>query len=118
MKKVREFFQDLLTSKDGVSYDVVRAAITGVTLMLPVILVWGLSLYTYGYFFNKPFDIKLFFEATGAFLVSFGVFLMSGAGSLLFKKGTEPGEDGSMFTQKTETVSTTTTTAPSPPGGG
>jgi hypothetical protein len=90
---MNQFFKDIMTTKDGQSYDVVRVAIVGVLLFLPWILLWGISMYTYGYFFNKPFDISAAFNGVGIFLMMFGAFLLQGAGSLLMKKSTEPNEE-------------------------
>ena len=90
---MRQFFRDIMTTKDGESYDVVRVAITGVILFLPLCLIWGIGLYTYGYFTGKPFDVMIFFTAIGAFLTMFGAFLLQGAGSLLMKKSTEPNNE-------------------------
>lgn len=90
---MKQFFKDIMTTKDGESFDVVRVALTGVILFLPVCLVWGIGLYTWGYFHDKPFDISLFFNSIGLFLLAFGGFLLTGGGSLLLKKSTEPNNE-------------------------
>jgi hypothetical protein len=88
-----QFFKDITTCKDGESYDVVRVAIVIVLFVLPIVLVWGIVLFTYGYFFSRPFDMNSFFNGIGVFLMMFGAFLLQGAGALLTKKSTEPNED-------------------------
>lgn len=91
----------LSTGKDNETLDIARIAMVVVTLMLPVILLWGVGLQTYCTITAKPFDIQAFFTGIGIFLGMFGTFLMGGAASLFFKKSTE--SDGSASTTtKTE----------------
>ena len=102
---MKKFLKDITTTKDGETFDVVRVSIVGVTLFLPICLVWGIVLFTYGYFHDKPFDMHLFFDPIGSFLAMYGLFLLQGGGSLLVKQKTER-ETSISVTESKETKET------------
>lgn len=82
------------TGRDNKTHDVVRIAIALVTVMLPLILLWGMLLETWATLNQKPFDMNAFFMGIGTFLTLFGAFLASSSVGILLKKTTEP--DGSI----------------------
>lgn len=94
------FWKDLTTGKDNQTHDIVRVAVTIVTFMFPVLMIWGVVMLTVSFIIGKPFDLMSAFEAFGVIIAAFGTFLMQGGGSLFFKKVTEP--DGSVH--ETESI--------------
>lgn len=90
---MKQLFTDITTTKDGESFDVVRVAMTAVIIMVVIQFATGLIAYMIGWFSDKPFPIKDYFEASMYLLLSFGGFLATGSGALLLKKTTEPNED-------------------------
>lgn len=84
------------TGRDNKTHDIVRIAIALVTLMLPLILIWGMLLETWATLNQKPFDMNAFFMGIGTFLTLFGAFLASSSVGILLKKTTEP--DGTQTT--------------------
>lgn len=86
------------TGRDNKTHDVVRIAIALVTVMLPLILLWGMVLETWAITRTPSvaFDMNAFFMGIGTFLTLFGAFLASSSVGILMKKTTEP--DGSQTT--------------------
>lgn len=90
------FWKDLTTGKDNNTHDVVRFAISIMTMLFPAIIVWLMIMVSIAFFMNRPFDLVATSEGIAAIFVSFGTFLMQGGGSLYFKRSTEP--DGTQTT--------------------
>ena len=90
------------TGRDNKTHDIVRVAIALVTLMLPLILIWGMLLETWATLNQKPFDMNAFFMGIGTFLTLFGAFLASSSVGILLKKTTEP--DGTQTTTEMVTA--------------
>lgn len=84
------------TGRDNKTHDIVRIAIALVTMMLPIILLWGMILETWAVLTKNSFDMNAFFMGIGTFLTLFGAFLASSSVGILMKKTTEP--DGSQTT--------------------
>lgn len=87
-----DVWHNATTGKDNKTHDVVRIAIALVTVMLPLILLWGMVLETWAITRTPQvaFDMNAFFMGIGTFLTLFGAFLASGSVGILLKKTTEP----------------------------
>jgi len=84
------FWRNITTGKDNQTHDIVKVALTIVTMMFPILMVWGLVMLTWAWSIAKPFDLMSAYEAFGVIIASFGAFLLQGGGSLFFKRTTEP----------------------------
>lgn len=109
------FWRNLTTGKDNSTHDIVRVALTIVTMMFPLLIIWGILMLSLAWYLGKPFDLMSSYEAFGLIVGTFGTFLMQGGGALFFKRSVEP--DGTQTTvesiipgQKQPDVTQVTTT--------
>lgn len=92
---MNQFFKDIMTTKDGQSFDVVRVAMVFIIIALIVAMGSGMTLYAFGYLTNKPFNIKEYFDALLSFASGVSALLVSGSLGLKLKADTEPNKEAS-----------------------
>lgn len=95
------FWKNITTGKDNETHDIIRVAMTIVTMMFPVLIVWGIVMLSLAWYLGRPFDLMSSYEAFGLIIGAFGTYLMQGGGALFFKKSVEP--DGTQTTTESFT---------------
>lgn len=84
------FWTNITTGKDNKTHDVARVAVAVGVVLFPAIVVWGIVMLTIAYVDQRTFDLQAAVNAIGTIYTGFGVFLFTGAGSILLKDKTEP----------------------------
>jgi hypothetical protein len=86
-----KFWKDVLTERDGESYELQRLFLFIGMFLFIIAFFWGAGLETW-HVLNTPehsFDLQSFFQATGTLLVTAAIFLGGGSASIYFKSKTE-----------------------------
>lgn len=91
---IDRLFNDITTTKDGKSFDVIRVGMTLIILIIPPFIIWVMIMATIAAFgtFVK-FDAVAIMTGFGAFLISLGTFFGGSAIGLKMKSSTEPNDD-------------------------
>ena len=86
-----KFWKDVLTEKDGESFELQRLFLFISMILTVVAFFWGAGLETYHALnsADHAFDLQSFFQAVGTLLVSSTVMLGGGAASIYFKSKSE-----------------------------
>lgn len=88
---MRKFWKDILTERDGESYELQRLFLFISMVLIVLAFFWGAALETYHVLYtpDHAFDLPSFFQAVSTLLVGSTVMLGGGAASIYFKTKTE-----------------------------
>ena len=53
-ENIMGFWNNITTGKDNHTHDIVRVAISIVTFLFPVLIIWGLVMLSFGWIMGKP----------------------------------------------------------------
>ena len=86
---MHKFWRDILTEKDGETYELQRLFLF-VSMWLSVLaFFWGAGLESWHVYKTGDFDMPSFFQAVAYLMVSETILLGGGAASIFFKTKTE-----------------------------
>ena len=94
---------DITTGKDNQTHDIARVVMVVNFAMLAVVLIIGVFMDVYGYFFSKPFDTQGLFTSVLTYVGGVSALLTSGAAAIYFKRDTEPQETTKITVDKNGT---------------
>ena len=87
---MNKFLTDITTGQDNQTHDVARVVMVVNAAMLAVVLVVGVFMDVYGYFYGRPFDVQTLFTSSLTYVGGVSALLTSGAAAIYFKRTTEP----------------------------
>lgn len=107
MAGLSKFWRDILTEKDGHTFELQRLFLFCSMVMSVIAFFWGAALETYHVYKTHQFDMPSFFEGVAYLLCAETVLLGGGGASLFFKMKTEKGDAATISsTEKTTTERT------------
>lgn len=86
---MKQFWKDILTERDGETYELQRLFLFASLLLSVLAFFWGCGLETYHVLKSGTFDMPSFFEAVAYLLCAETFLLGGGAASIFFKAKTE-----------------------------
>lgn len=104
---MNKFFRDLLTEKDGQTFELQRVFLFCSGIMSITAFVWGCTLESIHVYRTGQFDLPAFYQGI-AYLIGAETLLLGGGGASIFWKAKTENADGATnFTQKIVTEQTT-----------
>ena len=107
-----KFLRDLLTEKDGQTYELQRVFLFASMWLAIIGFFWGCALETWHVYKTGEFDMPAFFQGI-AYLIGAETLLLGGGGAAIFFKSKTENPDGSMITSTEKITSERTVNAKS-----